>query len=156
MARNRLEGHNYGLPAGAQALGRAEVAAALDRIGPEEAGRISRVHERALASGQTPGQAQSAVSRAAAIGAARAESDDDTPRGQAYMVIGSASHQALSEGLGQYTAAAQNAADAAGTPAPGPALPTAPAPSASGSQPAPAAGETEPDVGTPRRGPHKP
>ena len=78
----------------------ADVAEALRRLGSSNANKLGNVYDRAIASGHNRDEAMAAVTRASAIGAARAEGSPQAF--PAFRTIGSAPAHAFASGLELY------------------------------------------------------
>jgi len=81
-----------------------DVAASLRQLGPERAGQLGNVYDRAIASGRNREEAMAAVTSASAIGAARAEHAGRPAAARSFSTIGSAPAHAFSAGLDAYRA----------------------------------------------------
>ncbi|MDW5592954.1 hypothetical protein VSS74_01305 [Conexibacter stalactiti] len=81
-----------------------DVATSLRQLGPERAGQLGNVYDRAIASGRNREEAMAAVTSASAIGAARAEHAGRPAAARSFSTIGSAPTHAFSAGLEAYRA----------------------------------------------------
>lgn len=79
-----------------------DVAGALRGLGAQPAGRLGNVYDRAIASGRNREEAMAAVTRASAIGAARAETGSSAGEARSFHTLGSAPPHAFSAGLDAY------------------------------------------------------
>lgn len=91
-----------------------DVAGALRGLGEQQAGRLGNVYDRAIASGRNREEAMAAVTRASAIGAARAETGSSAGEARSFRTLGSAPPHAFSAGLDAYRAEQSRAATAEG------------------------------------------
>jgi hypothetical protein len=96
MQRARRRAGAPGQPAPAT---EGDVSAALRGLGREQADRLGNVYDRAISSGRNREEAMAAVTRASAIGAARAETSATPAEVRAFRTIGSAPPHAFSAGL---------------------------------------------------------